>query len=520
LEEQEKPETGKVQSPEAVDPYGTQVVYQNRRYVGTKETAAYILNNISNTFNINMYGSRFIYDVLKIDFRFLAILGTVGGIWDVINDVIIGVIIDRTRTRYGKFRPYLLTLEAPLILLGSVGWLLPVFFPNTPADYVPKFVVYFIFNIIGETAGTFTNISSTGLLSTITPHPIDRTRLITMAQFYSGFVEKGPQTIMGVLIDLIDYNVFKIQLKSLYIFMGLLTQFISASMSVFFFIVSKERVMQSIEQPSIKQGLRSILNNKPMLIIVLSQFLSGFSVGTSRINYYIDVLGTASINTIVGIPGALVSPTSYAFVPWARKRFSTKAIWIAGDIYCDILWISVLGIGSINGTYLKKWRMIPILMIEETLEMLSWGIGSVIPNEIYNEAMDYCEWKNGYRTEAMTGVAKGLITKIQNVIMNVFNNIVMQKIGYVQGMKIGTQATNTKFWLFVLSTGLPTITRMLGVVPKFYYNLSAEKREKMYEELFERRKAMTAAMAGADEQEMARLGKAQMNGEFLSDTKL
>jgi Na+/melibiose symporter-like transporter len=159
-------------------------------------------------------------------------------------------------------------------------------------------------------------------------------------------------------------------------------------------------------------------------------------------------------------------------------------------------------------------------MIEETLEMLSWGIGSVIPNEIYNEAMDYCEWKNGYRTEAMTGVAKGLITKIQNVIMNVFNNIVMQKIGYVQGMKIGTQANNTKFWLFVLSTGLPTITRMLGVVPKFYYNLSAEKREKMYEELFERRKAMTAAMAGADEQEMARLGKAQMNGEFLSDTKL
>jgi len=57
-------------------------------------------------------------------------------------------------------------------------------------------------------------------------------------------------------------------------------------------------------------------------------------------------------------------------------------------------------------------------------------------------------------------------------------------------------------------------------VPKFYYNLSAEKREKMYEELFERRKAMAAAMAGADEQEMARLGKAQMNGEFLSDTKL
>ena len=79
-------------------------------------------------------------------------------------------------------------------------------------------------------------------------------------------------------------------------------------------------------------------------------------------------------------------------------------------------------------------------MIEEFVEMWVYGVRHVIPDELYNEAMDYCEWKNGYRVEAMTGAARGLILKIQNILMTSLKSFILAKIGYVQGVKIGTQS--------------------------------------------------------------------------------
>ena len=499
----------------------TEFTVPDRRYVGKRETIAYILYDISASFNISKYSTRFIYDVVLIDFKYLVILNFFGGIWDVINDTFIGVIVDRTRTRYGKFRPYLLFMIPPLSLFGMLYWCIPVFFPNTSALYLPKFIFYFALSVISETAGTFTGMASGGLLATITPHPNDRTRLITSAELISGLLgEKLPELLMGLFIDLINHKVLNWSMRNLYMSMGIFTAVISSAMSIYFFIVSKERVMQSIEKPSIIQGLKSILNNKPLLLITLSSFLSSFAVSNSRTDYYIDVLGSASITTIVGIPGALVSPSSYALVPWARKRFSTKAIWVFEDLWTDMCWLFVFSVGLINKNYQKRSVMIPILMIEETLEMFVFGLRRVIPKELNNEAMDYCEWKNGYRTEAMTGVAKSLILKLQGVVMSMIKNIILGKIGYVQGLEIGTQKEKTKLWMFMLCTGVPVITGALGVLPKMFYNLTGERRDKMYEELFERRALLAEQTKNATAEEMLEIGKAQMEGKFLSDTKL
>ncbi len=62
--------------------------------------------------------------------------------------------------------------------------------------------------------------------------------------------------------------------------------------------------------------------------------------------------------------------------------------------------------GRTNGLYKRRLPMIIAIMIQETLFMFVYGVRRVIPTEMYNEAMDYCEWKNGYRTEGMTGVAE------------------------------------------------------------------------------------------------------------------
>ncbi len=492
----------------------TDTTTQIRRYVGKKETIAYVLNDVASSLNIDDYKERYIYDVVNIDFNLLAIQNVVSTAWDSVNDTFIGVLVDKTRTRWGKFRPYVLLGEIPLTVLGLWYWLIPFLFPDTAGDYLPKYIFYFAMSIITETATTFTQVSKTGFLSTITPEPLERSRLIATANVASHLVEDLPKQIFGIIYDLVANKKINIQLPKLFAGFGIVCAAISAALALYFITTSRERVSQSIRQPNVKHCFRAIIHNKPMLIYLISSFLSGFSISKSRTNFYIDVLGSVTWKTIVGIPAFPVKFISYSFVEPLRKRFSTKALWIFEDAWTDMLWLMVFGIGSINNNFQKKSVILPIMAIEEVFEMCVYGLRRVVPAEIRNEALDYCEWKYGYRSEAMTGVSMDLISKLQNAVMSGVNNVVMGKIGYVQGKEIGTQTDKTKWWIFALGTGIPIISSSLGIIPKFFYPLSAEKRKQMYEELSERRAAMADFMKNATPEEIEQKGKEQLEGKF------
>ena len=494
-----------------------QYVHQDRRYVGSKETLAYILYDASQSLNISKYNDRYIYDVVKIDFRLLAIQNMIAGIWDVVNDTFIGVLVEKTRTRWGKFRPYMLFLQIPLTIIGLWSWFIPMIFPGKAANYLPKWIFYFAMNVITETAGTFTSIAATGFMSTITPHPVERTRLITLANLCSAFFENGPSLLFGVLYDLTINNKLHWNLYHLFAGFGIPLAILSAILAFYFFTVAKERVMQTIEAPSIKMGLKAIFNNKPILMLCLAEFLGRFSIGTSRSNYFIDVLGSSTYQTLVGIPGSPVSYISYSLVAPLRRKFSTKALWLFNDLYVDSLWLIVFAIGSINKNYQNKWIMLPLLTLEEFLQMWSYGLGKVITNEIRNEAMDYCEWKNGYRAEAMTGVAKDLVLKLTGVVNSAITNIMMSKVGYVQGKEIGTQSDKTKWWIFALGTGIPIITGCLGNIPKFFYPLYGKKRDEMYADLILRRQKMAERVSNASAEELVAIGESERKGEYIEN---
>ena len=403
-------------------------IYRSYNYVGVKETVAYLLNDFSNTFNINGFKNRFVWDVIKIDFGINAIVNIFTSAWDVINDTVIATIVDNTRTRLGKFRPYLIGMQIPLTLLGLFYWFIPIFFPNTDGTYIPKLIVYFAFNVINETAGTFTSVAKSGYMSTITPNPNERIRLITLAELLTGYMgEDMPRYIFGIVYDLINAGKLKWKLSHTFLAFGVVTALVSSIFTLYFFLVSKERVPQSIDKPNIKAGLKAIFTNYPVLLMCLSDFLGGFSVGTSDDNYFIDVHGSYSLITLANLPSGLNGSISYAFVSPLRKRFSSKAIWVGSDIYGDILNVGYFLFGWANKNYLKKIPMVVALGTREWFNKWAFGVNKVINADLWNEAMDYCEWKNGYRMEATTGVAKGLVLKIQSSIMNPLHPLYIRK---------------------------------------------------------------------------------------------
>ena len=467
---------------------------KNRRYVGTKETLAYVIYDISASFNISKYGDVFITDIVQIGLRFQTLLTFINGIWDIVNDIFVAAFIDKTRTRFGKFKPYLVLYAGPGLMFSFFYWMMPVFYAGMGPYNTTKLVSYLIFQILNELAGTINGIAKTGMLSTITPNVVERTRLITQANLFSGFVEKGPEILMGLLIDIFNNSGMGKKLPTLFVSAGLITSLASGIMALYFSIVAKERVLQKNEKPSVFQGVRSVITNKPLLVLTLAEFLSAFSISSGTNYYYINVLGLASMSTIVGIPGAVVSPISYSYVTKAREHFSTKTLWIFSSLLPDVLMFGVFGVGSINNNFKKRSAMIPAFMIRETIWMGVYGISKVIPEEMRNECIDYGEWKTGVRTEGMTGVAKGLASKLVGTLGGTVKSFILSRIGYKEGAGYGNQSTHTEYMLFAMCTIIPVVTGLLGLFPKFFYPIDAKTRDRMYRELAERRKAVAAQM--------------------------
>jgi Na+/melibiose symporter-like transporter len=169
--------------------------------------------------------------------------------------------------------------------------------------------------------------------------------------------------------------------------------------------------------------------------------------------------------------------------------------------------------GKKDGLYKRVVPMGIALTLWETVFMLFYGVRKVIPSEMYNEAMDYCEWKNGYRTEAMTSVAKGLATKLAGLFSSMVQLQIKKMIKYDQTLYISgkQQSDSTKFGLFAMFTIVPFATTSLGIIPMLFYDLGGEKRERMYAELLSRRAEMSQSATSGSAEDLENLAQAQMN---------
>lgn len=473
---------------------------KSRRYVGSRETTAYVLYDIAQSLNLSSKQTYFVTDVLVIALRWQTIISAIVSVWDIINDLFLAAIVDRTNTRFGKFKPYLILYAGPGAALGILFWAMPAMFPGAAATYMPKIIAYFILQMITNLATSLYNIAKSGILATITPDTVDRTRIINQANLISSLVENLPKQAVTIFIDLVNNGIMKISMSSLFIIMGVATAAASSALSFYFSVVYKERVLQSVEKPDYKETLTSIFRSRPLMLLALSDLLSSFgNIGTSISLYYINVLNFSSAELVVGIPGMFVTYASYTYITKLRENFSTKALWIFGDHFGNALLLLVYLFGSINKNYKKTWTMLIAFMIRETVWNGVYALRKVIPTEIGNEVIDYGEWKYGYRTEGITGVIKGLASKVVGSMGTVLNTVLLEAIGYRQGLKPGQQSTRTEYLLFMTTTLVPAVTGLLGMIPKFFYNIDDKTRKRMYAELEERRSETAKVVnAGVD----------------------
>lgn len=476
---------------------------QEKRYVGVKENTIYGFANAGQVFGYNIvtsYLSFFFVTVFEIPPAAVATMILFVGIWDTINDPIMGGIIDRTRTRYGKLRPYLLFVPIPLAITTILLFSGPVILGDTRATVI-KIIYMYISYLLWEFFYTIGDVPFWGMSAAISPNPNDRTRAITSARFISGIVGGLAGPLLSVLIDLSNNQVIGWDLKQVFCFMGILSGVGGMALFSLAGIFTRERVVQSAEEPGLFASFKYLGSNKPLALIIVANLLNTLSRVASVFGnyYYITVLGYASLSFLAGLPGIIFGFIAYAFIPKLRKRFNCKQI-IFLNAFVRVAVIAVAFLLGMNN-YMNPAIIIPILAVQGIFVSITDSINMVIPTEMIGDTVDYMEWKTGKRNEGMSFAVLTFVSKFSSSVSLSIGTAILPLIGItiVSGNIIkGGNGINTDFWLWAFYTIIPAALGLLQLIPYIFYDLVGEKQQLIHKEMKIRREALSKEVSSRE----------------------
>ena len=200
----------------------------------------------------------------------------IGRIFDAINDPMMGMIVDRTKSRWGKMRPYLLFSPVPIAITTILLFTAP-FEDGSTAAFVWALVTYILWGV----AFTVQDVPFWGLSSVITPLESERTSFISTARLGSTFGGILPALLVPILYQSnLGYN------KGFFI-SALLFALLGCGLSILIFFVSKERVPKMDHTPSFKETFVVLGKDKLLIIVIFAAILGSTMVTANQCADYI-----------------------------------------------------------------------------------------------------------------------------------------------------------------------------------------------------------------------------------------
>lgn len=453
---------------------------KEKRYVGVKETLLYGVANGGQVIGYNLVRMQltfFLVTVFGVPSEAVTLMVLILGLWDAFNDPVMGSIVDRTRTRFGKLRPYLLFIPIPLgiatvVFFGGAEFLSGV--ESTALKIVYMWITYFVWEFLY----TMGDIPFWGLSAAISPNPEDRSRAITSARFISSIIGGIVGMLIPIFIDLSTAGKIGWSLPQVFLFMGILAGTVGMGLFSLAGIFTRERIVQSNNEPKVLDCFRYMFSNKPLLLIVLANVLGTVEGITDVFSQYFYKLslGVASLSIIAGIPGTIMGFFAYALIPLLEKRWTSRQIIIRVTILKAIVTTVIFLCGC--KFYRNPGVIVPLLAVQGFFTSAISSIKMVIPTKMVGDTVDYMEWKTGERNEGMTFSLLTFISKLTGSLSTGFATAIFPLIGLSNvnnEMVLADGAVNTRFWLWGLVTMIPAVLNLLSLIPYIFYDLEGEK---------------------------------------------
>lgn len=476
---------------------------KEKSYVGVKETVLYGVANGGQVIGYNLVRMQltfYLVTVFGIPSQAVTLMILIMGFWDAFNDPLMGTIVDKTRTRYGKLRPYLLFVPIPLgivtiLFFGGAQFLSGV--ESVTAKIIYMCVTYFIW----EFFYTIGDIPFWGLSAAISPNPQDRSRVITSARLISGAIGGIVGPVISVCIDLGNKGIIGLNMRQVFLILGTVAGTFGMGLFALSGICTKERVVQPSEDVKVLDCFKYLFKNKPLLLIVCSNILSTVEsiADTFSQYFYLFTLGAASYSIIAGIPGTVMGFLAYTFIPYLEKRWSSKQIVIRAVIVKAVVSSAVFICGM--KFYTNPIVIIPLMMIWGVFNAAVCSVKMVIPTKMIGDTVDYMEWKTGERNEGTSFSLLTFISKLTGSLATAVSTAIIPLIGLQkinEEMVLAEGPVNTRFWLWALVTVIPAVLNLFSIIPYIFYDLDGEKLDTIHAEISVRREELSKEISEED----------------------
>ncbi|HOL88741.1 MAG TPA: MFS transporter [Anaerohalosphaeraceae bacterium] len=394
-------------------------------------------------------------------------------LWDGINDPLVGLIADRTSTRWGKFRPYLLWTAVPLAAAAVLTFTTPSWGPTAKLIYA--YVTFNLFMMLY----TVINIPYSAMLGVLTPDSSER---VVLSSFkYFGAYGAG-LVVSAFLMPMVKW----IGGSGSSPFGWKITMFVFGAAAVVFFVITflstRERVSPpASQQTSIRQDIRDLLTNGPWLLLLFAtlMMLLWVSIRLGVINYYFKYYIAPgkyekwiSFFNTVGMVGSLAG---VAAVSGFARLLGKKKAFIVLFLIANVLTISFF-IYTPNHLFLILAAQFVGSFAGGPLTPLIWAM--------YADAADYSEWKNGRRATGLVFSASTMAQKFAWAFGALLTGWLLHWFGYQPDTQ---QPERVIFGFRLLMSIIPGLAGLISIVIMFFYNLDEQTLRQIGLELQERR---------------------------------
>lgn len=382
-------------------------------------------------------------------------------IFDGISDVIMGVIVDRTKSKFGKARPWLLRMCIPFALAGILLFSVPVTWASTP-----KLVYVFItYNLVSTIIYTAINVPYSALNALMTQDPYERS---VLSIFRNLLATAGTLVINTFTLPLVEYfgNNASAWTKTFCVF-GILA--VAAFLINFF--GTKERVKSvasengEAEKVPFVVGIKALFHNKYWIMMtgMLALFFLMYSVnGGATVYYAKDILGDKNlVGTINGIFN-VVQIAGMFFIAMLVKKYGKRNVFALGLVF-DIAGMLILNFsgGSMG-----------LIVVSSVIRGIGNACGGATMWAMVSDTIDYGEWKTGVRTEGLVNSACSFGYKIGNGIGSALLGLILEVGGYVGEAVV--QTAEALVSIKICFVWIPVLIYVIGLVIMKFYHLDKE----------------------------------------------
>lgn len=425
----------------------------------------------------------FYTDVFGISAAAMGTMLLVTRIFDAVNDPIMGMVADRTVSRWGKFRPYIAIFAVPLALSGIAAFTTPRFGESGMLIYA--YATYMLLVVMY----TIVNVPYSALMGVITPNSMERTELSTY-RFVSAFIG---QLIIGAtaltLVEQLGGGSEQRGWQYTMIVYGLLV--VVLLLSTFF--LTRERVVPTpAQQGRVREDLKDLFRNKPWLLIgiatvfQLTYIVMRGSATPYYFRYYVQdqqlvLFGSTIDLTYAVFTSSFVTLGSVATLIGAigtgifTKRMDKKTIYSSFLITSAVF--SVL-------FFLLKPENVLLIYALNILVNFFFGSVSVLQWAIYTDTADYGEWQFGRRATALIMAASLFALKLGLTLGGALVGWILGFYGFVAGVE---QPEGPIFGIRMLMSFYPAIFGILGGLIMFAYPLKDRLMVTIEKDLTDRR---------------------------------